>query len=94
MPVVDQVAADYQGQVDFVAVAGRSDLDSTAEGAERLFSDNLLWGLDESVWDLYGARYQPVTVAITADGHIAESWYGIIGADEIRKVVDGLLQEA
>ena len=88
------MAAEYQGQVDFVAVAGRSDLGSTAAAAERLFSENLKWGLDESIWDLYGARYQPITFAITADGRIAETWYGVIGAPDIRRVIDGLLAEA
>ena len=94
MPVVDQVAAEYQGQVDFVAIAGRSDLASTAAEADRLFGDNLIWGLDDSIWDLYGARYQPITFAITADGKIANTWYGIVGANEMRTVIDGLLQEA
>lgn len=94
MPVVDQVAAEYQGRVEFIAVAGRSDLGATEAMAERLFGPNIKWGLDESIWDLYGARYQPVTVTITADGRVADSWYGAIGAEEIRSVVDGLLAES
>ncbi len=91
MPVVAQVAAEYEGRVDFVAVAGRSDLESTAARAEALFGDALQWGLDDSIWDLYGARYQPITFAITADGRVADTWYGAIGAPDIREVVDGLL---
>ena len=67
---------------------------SSAAAAEVLFSDNIKWGLDESIWDLYGARYQPITFAITADGHIAETFYGAIGADEIRNVIEGLLQDS
>jgi hypothetical protein len=92
LPVVDQVAAEYEGKVDFVAVAGRSDLGSSVQAAETLFSDNLMWGLDESIWDLYGARGQPVTVTITADGRIADSWYGVRGAAALREAIDGLLQ--
>ena len=91
MPVVAQVAAEYEGRVDFVAVAGRSDLASTAAEADALFGDGLKWGLDDSIWDLYGARYQPITFAITADGRVADTWYGALGASEIRTVLDGLL---
>ena len=77
-----------------MAVGGRSDLGSTADAAERLFSENLLWGLDESIWDLYGARYQPITVTITADGRVADTWYGVAGADAMREAIDGLLEQA
>lgn len=94
MPVVAQVAAEYEGRVDFVAVAGRSDLASTEERAEQLFGDALLWGLDDSLWDLYGARYQPITFAITADGRVADTWYGAIGAQEMRSLLDGLIESA
>lgn len=80
--------------MEFVAVAGRSDLESTAAEAEVLFGNALLWGLDDSIWDLYGARYQPITFAITADGRVADAWAGAIGAPEIRKIVDGLLPSA
>ena len=76
MPVVDQIAEDYQDRVRFVAVAGRSDLESSAAAADALFA-NLEWGLDDSVWDLYGVPYQPVTFLITGDDIIFERFDGI-----------------
>ena len=85
------MAAESQDQVEFVAIAGRSDFGSTAAAASALFSSNVKWGLDDSIWDLYGARYQPVTFMITADGSIADTWPGIRGTDEIRAVIDANL---
>lgn len=91
MPVVDAVAAEYGDRVRFVAVAGRSDLDSTAAEAERLFS-NLDWGLDDSIWELYGVPYQPVTFLITGDDIIFERFDGVpYGADELRERLEALL---
>lgn len=77
-----------------MAVAGRSDLGSTTEAAERLFSENLKWGLDDSIWDLYGARSQPITFVITASGRVADTWFGGIAPASMRAVIDGLLAEA
>ena len=91
MPVVDQIANDYLDEVSFVAVAGRSDLDSTAAAAERLFSENLAWGLDESIWELYGVFGQPVTVLITGDDRVVAGWFGLLDEDEIRKRIDGVV---
>lgn len=91
MPVVDQIAGDYQGRVEFIGIAGRSDLAATAARAEMLFSDNIRWGLDESLWDLYGARYQPLTFAITAGGRITDSWYGLREPEAIRETLEVML---
>jgi len=57
--------------------------------AETLFSDNLAWGLDESVWQLYDIIGQPATVMIK-DGVIVDTWYGALGETELRKKLDGL----
>lgn len=91
MPVVDQIALDYQDRVRFVALAGRSDFESTAARADDLFS-NLEWGLDDSVWDLYEVPYQPVTFLITGDDVIFERFAGVpYGPDELRARIDALL---
>jgi len=67
LPVVDAVALDYADTVRFVAVAGQSDFDSTKARADELLA-NTDWGPDESVWDLYGVRGQPVSFFIAGNG--------------------------
>jgi hypothetical protein len=91
LPVVDEIAADYGDQVRFVAVAGRAGLSETTDIADRLIS-NLEWGLDDSLWDLYGVPYQPVTFLITGDDIIFERFDGVLyGPDELRERIDALL---
>ena len=90
MPVVDEVANDYLDDVAFLAVAGRGDLGATREEADRSFSDNLMWGLDDSVWDLYGVPGQPASILIT-DGVVVDMWFGAIGEQELRTRLDNLL---
>jgi hypothetical protein len=90
LPVVDEVAADYGDNVRFVAVAGRGSLDDTAERADELFSQ-LDWGLDDSIWDLYGVPGQPVTFLITGSDVVVDTWAGPLGADEIRARLDALV---
>ena len=91
MPVVDEIAADYGDRIRFVAVAGRSDLDSSAAAADSLFS-NLDWGLDDSIWDLYGVPYQPVTFLITGDDIVFERFDGVrYSEEELRGRLDALL---
>jgi hypothetical protein len=70
-------------------VAGRAGIEATRERAPTLFSDNLLWGLDDSIWDLYGIVGQPATVLIK-NGTIVDSWYGVLGEAELRVRLDGL----
>ncbi len=91
MPVVDEIAAEYGDRVRFIALAGRSDFDTTAAEAERLFS-NLEWGLDDDVWDLYEVPYQPVTFLITGDDIVFERFAGVpYSPDELRSRLDELL---
>jgi hypothetical protein len=90
LPVIDQVSNDYLDVVTFVAVAGRAGLDDTRERAKSLFSDNLLWGFDDSIWDLYGVPGQPASILIT-DGVVVDVWFGEIGDQELRKRLDNLV---
>ena len=90
MPVIDRVAADYQDDIRFIAVAGRSSLEATAERAPQWFS-RLDWGLDESVWDLYGIPGQPASVLITGDDFIVDSWFGAAAEEDLRDALDGLV---
>jgi len=63
LPVVDAVSADYQGQVTFLAVAGRSSPEASADRVGDWFSpDRLLWGYSDELWALFGIPGQPVSV--------------------------------
>lgn len=76
----------------FVAVAGKSSPEKSQNAADSLFTDRLLWGYDDSIWELYGNPYQPYTVLITADGKIVDEHYGTPdGEDGIRASIENLL---
>jgi len=87
LPVVDTVSNDYLDDVSFLAIAGRGDLDKTTEIAEGLFSDNISWGLDDSVWDLYGVRGQPTSLVVV-EGVVVDFWFGAIGEVSLRERLD------
>lgn len=92
MPVIETIAADYQGQVTFLAVAGNgSSLDATTARANELIpSGNVKWTIDDSVWDTYGVGYQPVTFAISHDNVVVAEWFGAASESDIRGVLDDL----
>lgn len=88
--MIDRVATDYQQDISFLAVAGRGDLGTTQERAGSLFGDNLVWGLDDSVWSLYGVTGQPTSLLIL-DGVVVDFWFGSIGEDGMRERLDNLV---
>lgn len=91
MPVVDAVSADYQDTVQFVAVAGRSDLEASRDRVGVWFSpDNMLWGYDDDLWGLYGIRGQPTSVLIT-QGVVVSGWYGAVPEEALRAELDRLV---
>jgi len=48
-----------------------------------------MWGLDDSIWDLYDIVGQPATVLIK-DGVIIDSWYGVLEESQLRAKLDNL----
>jgi len=84
------VSNDYIDEVSFLAIAGRGDLGKTTEVASGLFSDNLSWGLDDSVWDLYGIRGQPASVLVS-QGVVVDFWFGAIGEVGLRERLEALV---
>ena len=86
--MIDAVASDYQDRIRFIAVAGRSDLEPTEARADELLSDNVAWGLDDSIWDLYDILGQPASVTITGDDIIVDNWYGVLGEAGLRDKFD------
>jgi len=90
LPVVDSLIPDYEDAVRSIGVAGRAGYDETAARAEELL-DNLEWGLDQSVWDLYGIRGQPVSLLITGNDVVVDQWFGALDEAEIRAKLDQLV---
>lgn len=84
------MANDYINDITFLAVAGRGDLDSTRDRAAELFSNNLIWGLDDDIWSLYGIPGQPTSVLI-ANGVVVDLWFGALAEPEMRKRLDNLV---
>lgn len=72
-------------------MAGRSDFDSSAAVAGDLLSENVKWGLDDSIWDLYDVLGQPASVMITGDDFLVDVWYGAIGEEQLRAKFDYLV---
>jgi hypothetical protein len=91
LPVIADISDDYRDEVVFLGVAGRGSLEDTAARADELFGERITWGLDDSIWDLYGVPYQPVTVLITGDDHVVDTWAGVLEEDEIRSKLDDLV---
>lgn len=90
MPVISKLASKYQGKVTFIAVAGKSDMGRTAEVADALLNRNVRWGLDDSVWDLYGVRGQPVAVLIK-QGVIVKQLFGSTAEDVLTARINDLI---
>ncbi len=88
LPVVDEVSNDYLEDITFLAIAGRSNPGAAETAAGELFTDNLAWGYDESIWDLYGVPGQPASVLINEDGLIVDVWFGAIGDVALREKFD------
>ena len=91
MPVLAEIAKDYQDEVTFVAVAGRASLERTQKRAKELFGDRLLWGLDESVWQLYGVFGQPTSILITGNDQVVDGFF-IENEETIREKLDALVE--
>jgi hypothetical protein len=95
LPVIDSIAPDYDGEVTFLAVAGRAGLDATTgRAAELMPSGSMIWSLDDSIWEAYDVFGQPVTFAITADKVIVDQWFGVRNEGEIRSTLDILASTA
>lgn len=97
MPVIDQLATEYQDRVAFVAAAWKADLSATRRRAEQLLTSGaVMWGLDQGqrIFSAYGVGYQPVTILIGADKTIVKSLFGAQGASSLRNGIEELLSIA
>lgn len=91
LPVVDAVASDYQDEITILAVAGRStEADSRVRVGDWFSPDRLLWGYSDDLWALYGVRGQPVSILVSSDDVIVDTWFGALSEDELRARLDAL----
>jgi len=89
--VIDAVASDYQDEITFLAVAGRSSFDKSERRVGDWFSaDRILWGYDDDLWPTYEVFGQPVSFLISSDDVIVGFWYGAVGEDTLREQLDAL----
>lgn len=92
MPLLNDISADYEGQVTFVAVAGRSSPGSSASYANAVLGEQMLWGYDDDLWGLYAVRGQPTTFLITADNKVYQGpLYRLGDESDIRAAIDELI---
>lgn len=90
--MIDAVASDYQEEITFLAVAGRSDIESSRRRVGDWFSpDRLRWGYDDTVWELYGVFGQPTSVLITGDDLVLDGWFGGVGEEALQAALDRLV---
>ena len=97
MPVVDDLAAEYGDQIDFVAPAWKGSQEATAARGNELFqSGNVYWGLDEQeeVFSAYGIPYQPVTILIAHDRTVVTEWAGMQDPAQIEAWLNELISLA
>lgn len=90
--MVNRVTSEHRGEINVIAIAGRSSLERSAPSADSFFDDHVTWAYDEELWQTYGILSQPVTVLINADRSFAGdcdslascSVYGFSGEDGVR----------
>lgn len=93
LPVIDAVASDYQDQITFVAVAGRSSEAASRTRVGVWFDPSrILWGYDDDLWALFAVFGQPTTILISSDDVIVGGWRGALSEAELREELDRLVE--
>jgi len=91
-PAVATVAAEFDGRVTFVGVAGRGQQEDMVVFVEETGTDDFtqLADVDGSVWSRFGIVAQPSFVFVTPDGQ-TQVFAGSLGVEELRDAADQLL---
>ena len=95
MPVLEQISTDYDGEVTFLAIAARGDVEATADRVEEWIpSGRIKWAFDpaEEVWGFFGIRGTPTTLLLSADDRVVAGWPGEVGEDNLRQALDQLVE--
>ena len=89
---VAEAQKKYIGQVDFVGVAGRSDLNSVEEFITSFAVEEFphLYDPDGEIWARYGVSSQPAWVFIDSNGEPQRA-FGVLGTsaldDEVQRIL-------
>ena len=91
MPVVDEIAKDYEN-IAFLAVAGRSSESTSAERAPQWFDESRIrWGYSDELWATYEVFSQPTVFLISSDDVILGQWFGEQPESVIRDALDQMV---
>ena len=93
IPMIDNLAAEYAGSVEFVAPVWKSAEEYVLVAVDELMPSGVIkWGLDIEgvIFDLYQVPYQPVTVLINPDRTVLEAWAGVRSEERIRASLEAL----
>ena len=90
---VDAIAAEFEGRVEIVGVAGASDQFSMIDFVERHELEHLthIADLDGRFWATLDVTYQPWWMFINDDGEVLTNWQGRLSKDEIRELMTRLV---
>lgn len=91
-PAVAEVAAEFDGRVTFVGIAGRGQLSDMAAFVEETGTGGFtqVADVDGSVWLRFEIIVQPSFVFVTPDGQ-TEVFAGSLGAEDLRDAANRLL---
>lgn len=92
-PRVDALSTEFAGQVEIVGVAGVSDEASMQDFVDRHELEHIthLADLDGHFWFNLDVTYQPWWMFINDDGQVFLNWQGRLSEEEIRAVMDQLV---
>lgn len=86
------VAAEYEGRVNFVGIAGSGNADSRAAFVEDTGTGDIphVADVDGAIWVEFGVTYQPAFAFIDDSGEI-EAFVASFSPDELRERAEALL---
>lgn len=92
-PRVDALSTEFAGEVEIVGVAGVSDEASMQDFVDRHELGHIthLADLDGHFWFNLDVTYQPWWMFINDDGEVFLNWQGRLSEEEIRAVMDQLV---
>lgn len=91
-PDVAKVAAEFEGRVTFVGIAGRGPVDDMKAFVSQTGTDGFthVADVDGALWARFGVVAQPSFVFVTPSGE-AQSFTGGLGENDLRDVANQLL---
>ena len=90
---MDNLAAEYRGRVDVIAVAWKASYEDTASRARSLLTSGAVrWGLDQDqkIFGAFGFSYQP-NMALVSQGVLVKKWIGAAPMSDLRTEINSLL---